>query len=210
MPSALKNASIIILVITLSCLSFFRNFIWYDNISLWKDVVQKSTSIRGYQNYGNAQIENGKNDEAVITYQAGLKIHPYDPEVHYNLARCYITKGSIDEAIHHFNESIKYFHAAIADARMSNYSSKIKTKLEKAYANLGSAYFLKGNTYAALNNYLLVLELNPNNALSLYNIGVIHLKNGTLEKARLYINKAHKIDPYNFPEELNAQDFSFK
>jgi len=185
--------------------------LWFDNRSLYKDVVQKSPrNIRGNINLGNALVQNNEIDEGIRTYQAALIIAPDDPEVHYNLGTAYAAKGAIGEAVTHFQEAIKYYTVALEDAGLSRYRWKIKARLEKAYVDLGSACLLQGNVSEALNNYLLALQSNPGNAFAHHNLGVLYFRKGMPDAARLHLNKAHEIDPGQFPETFTEQELSLR
>lgn len=60
-----------------------------------------------------------------------------------------------------------------------------------------------GNIKEAQKNYLAALEINPNDASTLYNLGNAYLKNDQFDEALNYYNKALAIQPLNIDAKYN-------
>ena len=71
---------VIVLLIITSCyaiLSYRRNFIWKDDLTLWNDIVHKSPKkARPYNNRGLAYDEQGNFTQAISDYNKAIEINP--------------------------------------------------------------------------------------------------------------------------------------
>ncbi len=76
----LKSAAILIFpVLVLSCglLSYQRNKIWHDSLTLWLDTAKKSpASCKAYYNLGNAYAGKEMFEEAIKSYKKAISLGP--------------------------------------------------------------------------------------------------------------------------------------
>ncbi|HEC67868.1 MAG TPA: tetratricopeptide repeat protein [Candidatus Desulfofervidus auxilii] len=119
---------ILLIIISYAWMSYVRNGIWHDEVSLWSDVVSKShRKARVHFNLGLAYQIKEKIDKAINHYRLGLIFAPDDVDAHIKLGVCYFTAGKVDEAIREFK------HALMIDPKNA-----------EAHYNLGVAYGSKG------------------------------------------------------------------
>jgi tetratricopeptide (TPR) repeat protein len=89
-----------------------------------------------------------------------------------------IQKGSVDEAIVHYQEALK-----------------IKPDYAEAYYNFGNALLRKGSVDEAIVKFQKALEIKPNFLEACYNLGNSLLQKGRMDEAIAYYQKALKIKP---------------
>jgi tetratricopeptide (TPR) repeat protein len=146
-PRYMQHIIITGLVLICCLITYFRNFVWQNEISLWEDVVQKSpNNARPHNNLGLAYRQIGLTDKAISQYKECLRLNPYVPEAYNGLGVCYSDKGWLDEAI------IQFKYAII-----------ISPWYGKAHFNLGLAYGLKGINNMAFHHLKIAKELLSKN-----------------------------------------------
>ncbi|MGZ4964952.1 MAG: tetratricopeptide repeat protein, partial [Limisphaerales bacterium] len=75
--------------------------------TLWADNVQKNpNSWRVRNSYGAALFKNGKMDEAIVQYKAGLAVDSTAGDLHYNLANAYYKQQKREEAVIEFSQAL--------------------------------------------------------------------------------------------------------
>jgi tetratricopeptide (TPR) repeat protein len=124
-----KIASIILvaLVICYSMLTYARNYVWSDNFRLWDDTVHKSPQkARPYMQRGDAYLDAGFIDSAILDYTTAIRLAPSLVIGYYNRGNAYSAKDCLDEAIKDYNKALE-----------------LNPKFAKAYHNRAAAYFCK-------------------------------------------------------------------
>ena len=114
----------IILSATLFLASYQRNLAWRDELTLWEDVIKKSSNkSRGYNNVGVNYSLQGRIDDATAMYKTALRLKPDYLDAHNNLGNNYSRLGDIDAAI-------------------AEYKTVLRLKPDDAVAryNMGNAY----------------------------------------------------------------------
>jgi tetratricopeptide (TPR) repeat protein len=115
-------------VLTLTGLTYARNNVWSDRLSLWQDVVSKSPGkARGYNYLGIAHYEKGNLDSAIEAYKKSVSLNPSYANAYSNLGIAHFENGQIDEAINAFRNAIR-----------------VNPMHADAHYNLGLAYGEKG------------------------------------------------------------------
>jgi len=97
-----QRAIVVASLMLLAVLTFNRNMVWRNELSLWSDVSAKSPrSCRAQMNLGRALVVGGRYSDAVPHL---LKAVEMDPEfysrvrIHSNLGICYMNLGRKDDA----------------------------------------------------------------------------------------------------------------
>jgi len=159
--------------------TFERNNDWSDEITLYRDCVEKAPGkARPYNNLGAALIRSGNLAEAVEQFKAALKIKPDFDDAHYNLGYALSRQGNLEAGIHHFGETLR-----------------LDPDNLKALNNMGVALALKGRYREAVNYFEAALKLNPRDADLHNNIG-FSLKNmGKPDDAAKHFARAQALDP---------------
>lgn len=83
-----------IIVIILLWTTLSRNILWDNEISLWRDVIQKSPEKeRGYLGLGNALMRKGSLVSAINMFNQAVRINPYYQEAYKSRGTSYMLLG---------------------------------------------------------------------------------------------------------------------
>ncbi len=176
-----KPVVIALLIITsgYALLTYARNPVWKDELTLWNDAAQKSPKkARPYNNRGNAYKNQGNIQMAFSDFDKALAIDPDEADIYYNRGITYKEQGNIQQAISDFTRAIA-----------------INPRYTDAYYNRGTIYKDQGNIQQAFSDYTMAVEINPNDAQAHNNRGAIYGKQGNARQAFSDFNKALAIDP---------------
>lgn len=126
------QTAVVLLLMFVSLLSFYttyaRNTVWQSRISLWEDVVRKSSkNANSHYNLGMSYQDKGLADKAIEHYLAALELKPDFVGAHNNLGTVYYSKQLYDEAIKHYQIALKLMPDSL-----------------EAHFNLGLIYLEKG------------------------------------------------------------------
>lgn len=146
----------------------------------------KELSIRA------VELQNSNNyQEAITTYLAATSIAPDDPSLYYNLGTAYQASGDLN------NAQIQYQRALDLDKANQTYISTMKSlksiladPLIQSAVNKQSANDLPG----AINDYVKVLELVPDDAQTYFNLGTAYQANKQTDEAIQSYQKAIQLD----------------
>ncbi|MEM7828685.1 MAG: tetratricopeptide repeat protein, partial [Candidatus Aenigmatarchaeota archaeon] len=179
--------------IILSSLTYSRNLIWKDEVTLWEDVVAKSPNkVRSHSILGHAYRKHGYIIDSIKAYQQALKLNQSDfsinGEVYYHLAIIHKNKGEHDKAQIYIDLAIDNLQTAV-----------ISTQDATCYHILGLLFLEKGLLDKALENFQMALELEPQLIEAYNNIGVIYARKGLNQEAIKNYQMAINLEP-NFVE----------
>jgi len=118
-------------------------------------------------NRGNRNYYRKKFDEAEKSYREGLLYRPYSPELHYNLANLYYSKGDYQSALKEFDKAARN----IKDKELSG----------KIAFNTANTLAKAGDFEGAASLYREYLKKNPSDMDAKYNY---ELAKKTLEKMK--------------------------
>ena len=139
---------IILIVLINSYLTYQRNEIWKDDLSLWSDNVRKSPgSCRAINNRGQAKSFAGDIYGGLDDYNESLRLNP-----HYYVA--YYNRGITKSIIKDYDGAIKDFTKAIAIDSLS----------EAIFINRANVRFTIKDFAGAIKDYNKAIKLNPKNA----------------------------------------------
>lgn len=172
----MKNI-IIIAAVLLSFATYNRNLIWLDDVSLWQDASAKSYKWRTFSNLGDSWSKNGFTDNAVAAYNKALEIDPECAPVHYSLGKIYQSIGPTELALQEFKISLKY-----ADNYLLQTDDPVIIKTT-IHHRLGLVYYDMNLTDDAEKEFREVLNLSPSYSDAYYNLGVIYMDRGQLDRA---------------------------
>ncbi len=189
------TAVLFVIILLFGALSYRRNAVWRDGVSLWSDVVAKSPrESRPHNNLGDALIDRGMYREALEVLDLAVKADPWYVEPHYNKAISYIRLREYDmareelEKVLDINDTLKAGH----------YGVRAMPKYElQANANLGNILTLKGDLYGAVRHYRAALELSPDDKSIHYNLGLTYKRLGMASEAGAEFEEVLRIDPHD-------------
>lgn len=162
-----------------SILTFERNKIWANEITLWNDVVAKSPNkARAYINRGWAFYNQGNFAQALSDYNKAIAISPEYIYSYDDKGLIYVHQGDTLKAIDEYNRSIKinpyypkvYYHRAAAylilnknTEALSDYDKAIELNPEyiDAYNGRARLYASRGKVTQAISDYTRSLDIDP-------------------------------------------------
>jgi len=204
---------ILIIAISLSFLTYKRNEVWKDEITIWRDVINKfPTDHVAWSSLGTAYAKEGLYDEAIDAILTGFKYNSNFAKAHNNLAICYTKKGMIAEAIREYKIAISqdannpkfYYNFGGLYYEMGDYKKSLELLKKAFYLNsedpginalLGSIYCAVGNSEDAINYFRRSINYDPFVSDIYYNFGICLMSLGRYTAARENFLKAIKLKP---------------
>jgi tetratricopeptide (TPR) repeat protein len=162
-----------------SILTYQRNKVWKNELSLWSDVVSKSPNkARGYNNRGTFLSIEEKNDQALKDFNKAIALEPLYADAFHNRGIHFKNDNKYDQALNDFSKAID-----------------LKPNYVEAFNNRGTVYNIVEKYELALKDFQKAIELRPNNTKAYFNSGIVYQKLEQPEKAIASFSKAIEIDP---------------
>ncbi|MGD1074856.1 MAG: tetratricopeptide repeat protein [Thermodesulfovibrionales bacterium] len=212
----------VILSLLLTPLTFLRNTVWKDSVTLWSDTLKKSPSnIRAMMALGNAYLKISDMDDAGHWYEVALTASSRDRRAHYvndaayTLGMLYLFKHELGPAktlIEKFDEKIESYRPKILkgfykalnndiDGALRDYREVIgETKgidSVVVFTLMGDALRKKGLYDDAIEQYQKAIGLDPSFSAAYYGIGASYLGKRNGELAADYFRRTLSVDPDN-------------
>lgn len=158
------------LVVIYSAASVKRSFVWLDELSLWKDTVEKTPASRYAQyNLGVAYGAAKDHERAIAHYREAIRLDPNYVSAYYNLAWTYNATGNeagaIENYMHvlrlepnasaaHYNLGLIYMKNKMFDEAIAEFEGAISANpgYAEAKQKLEEALLMKG-IYIGLHPY---------------------------------------------------------
>lgn len=204
-----------------AALSFQRNFVWSDELSLWKDTAPKSPQkARVRFALGAAFGAGGNRDKAMAEYAFSLSIEPIFAKAFLNIGQIYHERGLL-------NIGMAYYKGALA---IDGGNSNAMYNLAKLFKDMGlpalaltwygktlakaplfsDAHYNIGNIYQeallsdkALAEYYMAIYIRPDHASALNNSGIALQGKGAIEAAAWAYEKSIKSAPLHASSFVN-------
>jgi tetratricopeptide (TPR) repeat protein len=172
-------AIFVILIGSNSWLTYERNKIWKDDLTLWSDNIAKTPELpRPFVSRGVAYGNLGQWDKAIGDFSSAIKIDHQNTDAYSNRGVAYATLGQFENAIADFSSVIQ-----------------IDPKKASAYSNRGLAYGNLGQWDKAINDCSKAIGIDPNYSTAYFNRGIVYLNLGQWDKAIADNSKATEISP---------------
>lgn len=152
-----------LLAATFFYVTFERNMVWANNISLWRDAAIKSSQLaRPHLNLGVAYHSLGQYEKALEEYKNAIELNPNLSVAYSNLGIIYLMEGDLSSAELSFRRAIEvspdrikpYLDLATVALKQQEPAKALRV-LERAQ-RLGDSpilYFNKAEALAALGRY---------------------------------------------------------
>jgi tetratricopeptide (TPR) repeat protein len=169
----------IIVIACFAMLTFVRNHVWSDEVTLWSDAIKKAPNkVRPYNNRGRAYGNRGEYDKAMADFRQAITINPRCAEAYYNLGLVYALKGDNDKALEQYNQALNLY---------PNYTA--------AYNNRGLVLVNKKEFDRAVKDYDKALSLSPRSSDVYYNRGLAYYHKQVFDKAIADYSQALLLNP---------------
>ncbi len=217
-----------LIIVLLSVLTFARNKIWMDEITLWTDTVKKSPGkARPHNNLGYIFNQEKQYNAARRILERALEITPNYPEAMVNLAISYKNMGELPRAEEICRRALAIKpvypegHNTLGDilrlqAKLPEAEAEYRRALElnpglaAARNNLANLYREMGRPELAAAQYHRALSSGKDNPVYLNNIGLSFMEQGRLEEGIRSFRKAIAINPELAQAHYNLGNAIFK
>lgn len=148
------RAGVLALLGVMAIAVFLRNPVWRDDVSLWRDALDKAPGNQAaYVNLGAAYQARGEFPSAAQVYQRALDRFPNNGMLYNNLGAIYLTSGDRDRAAQAFRGAIR-----------------VTPDLATPYFNLGLIFQESGDRDQAAAAFRRFLELAPQQPGTMNNV----------------------------------------
>jgi tetratricopeptide (TPR) repeat protein len=208
------------IIIIESGLTFSRNNVWKDPLSLWLDVVKKSpVKSRPLNSLGLMYFNRGEDDQALEYFNKAIAANGANVEALNNRGVIYRKRGDYQKALRDFSLALHY-RPAYAEALNNRgviykqlgkdkealddfiAASKINPTYSELHFNIGLIYENRGDLGEAEKRFANAVIMNENNFDARNHLGIVLARTGRIDKAVVEFEKALKIKP-DSPEILN-------
>jgi tetratricopeptide (TPR) repeat protein len=195
-------------------LTFLRNGVYRDPITLWADALKKAPEkIRPYTNLSAAHLERGNIDKAIGIMELSMKQGNHEVETYLNLAVAYYMKNDLEKAEEimlplkgSLSAEIYYYNLGSIYRQKKEYQKALeafaKTSEKKDYSpavlgSMGECYKQLGNAKKTAEYYTLASQGIPQKPEDYLMIAQSYFELGKQEKGRESLGKALLADPMN-------------
>ena len=209
-----------IIIAGYSILTYQRNKVWKDDLTLWDDTIQKSPHrARAYRQRGDIYDRQGRFTQALSDYSKAIELKPDYGASYNNRGIIYAKEGSFTQAMSDFSKAIKlepdepvaYYNRGNIYVKQGNFTQALSDftkviKLSPAYTalvldpnyadvynNRGFLYYIQGRFTQALSDYSKAIEIVPNNANEYSYRAVVYYQLKEYGKAWDNVHKAEEL-----------------
>ncbi len=194
---AFKTAMITLLLLLSGILSYMcyqRTYAWHDAETLLSDAIEKYPyrALLSYKWLGNYYMDKNMPDKALENYNVLVKLHSADAKVYNNIGRAYTMKNDYKAASDAFDQSAQMRTQGVpapAAALPQNMAAakgampKLSPDMQQKVAAKGFEFVQQQKYDAAINQYDVLIEMNPENAGYYFYRGVAHFGKNEMPKA---------------------------
>jgi tetratricopeptide (TPR) repeat protein len=185
------------IVVFYSYITYNRNFTWKSDVPFLTDIIEKNPPVgyiyRAYGNRGVAYMKSGMLPEALLDYNASIKLNPDDSRTYYNRALVYFNQQQYALSLTDLNKAIsmdakqpllyndrgqarlllKDTTGAVADLYKC---LELDSTFSDAYNSLATIEFAKGNFDASEKLLTKAIYFNPAFSIAIKNRGLVYLQ----------------------------------
>jgi Flp pilus assembly protein TadD len=148
------SSAAIVLIATLSILSWKQTAHWRDTETLWRHTLAvRADSVVAHAGLGGILFVRGQIDESIEHYESALRLRDGNAAAHFGLGRALAAKQRTDAAILHFQKALS-----------------IQPDYVGASNDLGIAFASKGEIKEAMQAWRQTLSFDPENPDAANNI----------------------------------------
>ncbi len=206
----------------LGIMTYSRNFVWHDSVTLWADTVKKCPGdMRAMMSLGNSYLKEldvrdaGRYYEEVVKDSSYRKRPYFFNDAAFSLGMMFLNQGELGKAkdlIDKFDSAVSSYRPKIlrgyymalqgkADGALKEYNTVLPETegLDTVivYTLMGDAYRDKGMLDEAIGQYNSAVALNPLFSAAYYGMGAAYMGKRNVDLAKQYYDKTLSIDPDN-------------
>lgn len=213
----------VMVLLVLSTLTWQRNRVWSDGLSLWRDAAQGApNAFRAQSNLGLALYEAGKLSAARQTLERALELNPRYSKTWNNLGLVLEEEGASRRAVTSYERALSLrpnlagVHANLGRLRLAlgqldsarhhlGRALALDARNPSAHLSMGRLHQQLGDFPAAEMAYHRVLRDDPYSAAAYNNLGLLYAEEGALQWALDALRRAAEVDPAYEKAQVNAQ-----
>jgi tetratricopeptide (TPR) repeat protein len=183
---------LVALAVALSGLTYRRNMVYKDEISLWTDVLNKTSGkARAYNNLASAYMDKGEYGPAIPLLKAGIAIDGGYEEMHFNLGLSYLNTSRFEPAKEEFRKAVDIGEFLLKGSKVNP-----PRMLTPARINLANTSFITGDYKEAIALYQEVLRQGVPNPESLrFNLALSYKRAGMYKEALAELKALLEANP---------------
>jgi tetratricopeptide (TPR) repeat protein len=189
-------AAALVIVVSLSYLTFEQIGIWQNSIRLWSYAIDREPGVSmSYYNRGYAFFKKGRYDMAMADFDKAIALNPVEYRAYAGRGIVFTRRGRTDRAIADFLKAVElnpsysraYMRLGILYGEAGQFGKAIEN-LGKAiaidpddyaaYNDRGFSYFVIRQYGSALRDFNKAIELNRSYALPYFNRGRLFIGTG--------------------------------
>lgn len=175
-PATLALCCVLLLF---SLLSIKRNFIWKDELRLYRYIVEMHPeNHRMRLNLGNVYLERGQVDAGLEQLKQAVILAPDVASYRNSVGLAYKARGWLDRSVEEFREALR-----------------LDPDFSMAYMNLTVIYRMQGRLSDAIAAGRKAVELAPSSVTAHVNLGLAYKDSGDLARAEKQFEMAVRSDP---------------
>jgi tetratricopeptide (TPR) repeat protein len=177
-PRSVQWAGVALAAI-LSFFSWQQSAMYADMKTLWETTIAKNPDCwMCYSNRGYGLLQQGRNDDAMLDFEAALRVKPDYAYAHNNMGMALLQEGRNDEAEPHFLKALEF-----------------KPDYAEPYDNLGTILYGRGQVDAAIVDLEKAVKINPGYSDAHFNLGLVFQAKGDSDRAIRQFSRALEIEP---------------
>lgn len=152
---------------------------WRTSDTLWtRALAFTSGNVIAENNLGNALLDEGKLDEAIVHFENARQIKPEDPKAAFNLGNALIQKGRLSDGVENLSQALQF-----------------RPDYAEAHVNLASALLKADKIDDAIDHYQKALQIEPGQVMAWNDLGYALLQKGKVDEAVSCLQKSTQLNP---------------
>lgn len=179
---------LLLIVLIFSCVSWKRNLVWTNEVTLWEDATSKKPlNGRAWNNLGGAYIKQNEPDKALKALIRSAELDPSKAAAWNNIGIAIDMKGVYRDR---FNKTTEMFAnpKAVEDVVVRRWLGDVNN-------NLGLAYEITGNLPKAAEYYRNAVGYYPALGVAYFNLGIVSAAMGDWGKYSEQLQILWLVDP---------------
>jgi predicted CXXCH cytochrome family protein len=182
-----------------------------DAVRTLRDVVSRNPEDGAAQNnLGQALVQANDFGDAEAAFREAVRLRPEDGGLRMNLAEALMQSGRLREAAFQLQEAIRIgpstqtarsaWYAGLAGAGSASearrrYDESLRHQVSAVHDNLGSVMLALGDAEAAIREYRLAADSDPQSPFPAMNLGLALAGHNEPAEARKWLESALRLDP---------------
>lgn len=215
LPNAAQwyTAVIVVAIALFAGVTYGRNRVWKDTVSLFSDVIAKDPDAGlAYNNRGNIRMDQKNFRGAMEDYNKAIELKYQDAYNNRGILRNKL--GDYRKAIEDFDKAVLhnkldrakvYYNRGIAKLKLGDFkgaeedfdnSIRIDSRYSSAYVNRGLVRYEKLSDFkGAISDFDLAISISPSEPDAYYNRGNVKMRSGDFANAMSDYDRALQLAP---------------